>query len=493
MFKLVSILFFLNLPFSTDAIIYTDKGCACALAKSSTTTPSAGGSINVGCSSKTDWTGATTEWCLTDEANGQCGTLQTGFGYVDSCAGAGFPEVHIQPAPLIEWNQAPFTYYSGQSINVTWRSQNVGVEEWLRITYQGAGGTRTLTTGSGVNVTAGSYRVRMSDSNNAVTTNVPVTVAAASWSSVSNTSVELLTVVQSKVQDVFVYDGNRSLVSGQTALCDNRNVTVVWRGLGQAQFGTATVSIRSGFGTTVGTALSGIPASGNVSVNYILPRSFTPNGGSSYSAQISVQEPGQNAYTGSSSSFSLAAAPSVTPTPSNTPTPSKTPTPSPTATPSSTPSPSVTSSVSATPTPTPSPTASQTPTNSPTPSTTPSAAPSIDLAALSRAAAEAVDVEGPVLGAVLGTIGGVVLILGTYRFYIHKKQTELRRKKLQMTSRFVEQRNAIYGIQDTDDAAEKSAPSVVMYTLNVGGTNPLTSKRAFPPVASQQAKNKTQV
>ena len=490
MFNLVSILFFLHLFSPTEAIIYTDKGCACALAKSTTSTPSAAASATVGCSFKTDWTGSSSDWCLTDETNGQCGTLQNGFGYVDSCATAGFPEVRIQPPPLIEWNQGPFSYYSGQSINITWTSQNVGVEEWLRITYQGAGGTRTLTTGSGVNVTAGSYRVRMSDSNNAVAANVPVTVAAASWSSVSNTSLELLSVVQSRVQDVFVYDGTRILVSGQTALCDNRNVTVMWRGLGQAQFGTATVSIRSGFGTTVGTALTGIPASGNVSVNYVLPRSFTPNGGSSYSAQISVQEPGQNAYTGSSASFSLASAPSVSPTPSVTPTPSKTPSPSPSATPS----PSITSSPSMTPSRTPSQTSSQTPSNSPTPSTTPSTAPSIDLAAISRAAAEAVDVEGPVIGGIVGTIGVISLLLAGYRFYIYKQQTELRRKKLQMTSRFVEQRNAVYGIQASDHI-EQSSPSVVMYTLNVGGggVNALTGKRAFPPESVSGAKKKTHV
>lgn len=489
---LKSFLFIIGILFSSSTIV-TDSGCTCALTKSATTTPSAGGSINVGCSFKTDWNGQNTEWCLADQTTSSCGTLQNGFGWVDGCTLAGFPSISIQAPPQIEWDQTPDVFYTGQTMNISWTYQNILPDEWLRIQYAGTGGTRTLTTGSGVNITAPFYAVRLSDASNMVTTGkVPLTLNLPSTAAITNNSQQTFQVIQSKLLNVAVYDGTRLLVSGQSALLDDRQVQITWRGLGEAQFGTATVAIKSqagSGGTTVGTSLTGIPVSANMTVNYTLPRGFNPSVFTSYGASISVQEPGGSAYTATSGSgFTLQTAPTQTPTPSTTPTASRTPTPSQTPTPSITPSPSVTRtptpSVSVSNTPTP----SITPTQSPTPSTTETARPSIDIAGIARAAAEGVDTQTPVIAAVVGTIAFVAVALGGYRFYYSRQMTKKRLMRLKMSAKIAKDTAQMYNLDhhDTEEGGTAiQAPSVVMYTLNVGNPKALTSKtqkREFTPV-----------
>ena len=390
--------------------------------------------------------------------------------------------------PMIEWDQTNTTFYTGQTIQMNWTSQGFATTDLARIQYTGAGGTRTLTTGSGTPIQTGSYSLRLSDSSNGVATNQPLTIALASNTAINLQSTQRITVIQSKLMNIGLLNNNIAVVSGATLLCDNGNVTITWRGLGQAQFGLASISIRSGGGTLVGTALSNIPVVANMSVDYVLPRTFTPNTGSTYTAQISVQETGQSAYTGASVGFRLNAAPSVSPTSSTTPTASRTPsntpsnTPSPSATPSPTSSPSITSS----------PTPSITSTTSPTPSTTNSAAPSLDLAAIARAAAEGVDTQTPALAGALGGIGGLLVLLGVGKWYQNKVMTERRKKKLAMTSRFVRDAQSIYGIAPSSGAnnEETSQPSIVMYTVaGLPPKNTLTTskkqletyKKTFPP------------
>ena len=99
------------------------------------------------------------------------------------------------------------------------------------------------------------------------------------------------------------------------------------------------------------------------------------------------------------------------------------------------------------------------------------------------------DVNGPVIGGIVGTLGVIGVLFGAYHVYLYKKRTELRQKKLKMSARFVEQRNTMYGISapehiGSEEDPNPRAPSVVMYTLNVDGykANGLASKRAFPPV-----------
>ena len=422
MYRLFSLLTFI---LSTASIIVSDSGCNCL--------------SNGTCATKLDWTGQMSKWCVTD---GSCGAFQAGFGYVDSCALAGIPSVNLTTPLYLEWDQANYTYYTGQTLTVNWTSQNI-VYDLVKITYQGTS-LRTLTTG--VNITNRSYSIRLSDTGSWLTTTVPVVLTSVNTPYILANSSQLLTVVQSKISYVNVYNGPTLVVNGNSFPCDNRNLTIQWRGLGQAGVGIASVTIRSagggGGGTTVGTVITGIIAQGNMTVNYTLPRSFVPNGFTTYSAQISVQSPGigVNPYTLSSTSFSLTAAPSLSPT--STPTPT------------STPSISVDSTSSTTPTQTPSPslslgaTASVTSTFSQTPTLTPTSTPPPDLAALSRAAAaSSLSAIELVIGATIGGIAFVCVVGGvSYKVYQRKLLHERRRRRLGNTRAYEDDRTVVYGI-----------------------------------------------
>lgn len=481
---LLTLLSFFALSQST---IISDTGCTCALTKGTLTTPNASSTIAAGCSFKADWTGQTREWCLTDQTYQTCGTFQPGFGYVDSCSLATFTDVSVQPAPQIEWDQTPYTYYTGQTFNITWNSQNILQDEWVRIQYVGAGGTRTLTTGSGVNITAKQYSVRLSDSTNGIaTTPVPVSINLPSTASIATNSIQNITVLQSKLMNIIALDGNRTLGGGQNTVCDDRNLTVVWRGLGEAQFGTVSIVLRrqSGFsGTQTLASVNNIAVSGNTSINIVCPRTTSPSSSNAYAFQLTVNEPGGSDYTGNSPSFNVATAPTPTPSTTPTPTPSRTPTSSntPTPSPSQTPSP--------TRTPTPSPSQSRTPTpsitssSSATPSTTETARPSIDLAAIARNAASAVDTQTPAIAGALGGIGGILILLGGFKWYQQKLLTEKRKKKLAMSARWVHEANAVYGVHTSSDDLQQAPiqPSIVMYTVQNMPPKKQT-KKAFTPV-----------
>jgi hypothetical protein len=387
---------------------------------------------------------------------------------------ADFTQVNVQPAPLIEWNQVPTTYYTGQTINVTWSYNTFLPSDQVRVTYVGAGGTRTLT--STASALAGTFAMRLSESTNGLTTNVPVTCTLATNASSTMNSQELISIVQSRIQNIAVYDGTRLMVSGQSAVCDDRIFSVQWRGLGQAQFGTATLTMQSSGlgGGQFGTALANIPVVANMTTNFTCVRTLVPSTFRSYSFSISVAEPGQNTYTGSSSSFSLTQAP----TPSNTPstTPSSTRTPS--ITPSNTPSPSVTPSTSQSNTPTPSPTPSRTPSMTPSPSTTETARPSIDYAAIAERAASAANAQTAELaGSILGTLAGLLFIVGGYKYYTYQTLTKKRLLKQKMTMRNVQEMSAMYGLGGKEDEGA-SNPTIVMYSVNA----PLPkSKKGFTP------------
>ncbi len=378
-----------------------------------------------------------------------------------------FQSFDISPAPLIEWDQTPNTFYTGQTMNVSWTAQNFAATDQARITYPGVGGTRTLT--SGVLINATTFKVRLSDASNMVATNIQATLALTTNTSVSILSQPPFSVIQSKVQNIVALDGNRTLGGGQNAVCDDRTLTLTWRGLGQAQFGNASITLSKIAGSpgTLGTAIANFPVQGNTTVSFFCPRASVPSTFSAYAFQISVQEPGGTAYTGTSASFNVAAAPTPSPTSSTTPTPSKTPTPSFTPTPTGTPSISETRTPSQTPTPTGTPTPSLTPSPSMTPSTTETARPSIDYVAIGRAAASQVDTQTPAIAGALGGIGGVLVLLGAVKWYQNKAMTERRKKKLAMTARIVQQTHAMYGMSPEQDAelAAAATPSVVMYTV----------------------------
>jgi hypothetical protein len=397
-------------------------------------------------------------------------------------------------ADLIEWDQVNYTYYTGQTIQMNWTSQNFTGSDLARIQYIGNGGTRTLTTGSGTSLLSESYSIRLSDSSNGIATNVPLTISHSTNTTNSLDSKNKITVIQSKLTNIALLSNGLVVTSGTTLLCDNGNVTISWRGLGQAQFGLVGLTMRSGFGTVVGTALSNIPASANMSVNYTLPRSFNPNGGSTYTTTITVQEPGQATYTGTTVGIRLSSAPSTSPTPTPSFTPSKTPTPSisatpsntptPSVTPSATPSPSFTSSTTSTPTPSQTPSGSITSSPTSTVSVTPTPAASLDLAALARNAANSVDTQTPAIAGALGGIGGILLLLGAFKWYQQKVMTEQRKKKLAMSARFALSANSLYGIDETKDDNQTIHPNIVMYTVQnmPPKRNTVTTKKGFPPV-----------
>ena len=467
----------------------SDTGCSCVITKTATTAPASSTSIAAGCSLKPDWLSSTSKWCLTDQvASPGCGTLQAGFGWADFCALAGFPSFNVsEPPALLSVDQTPNTFYTGQILTVNWTSQNIASDEWLRLTYMGVS-LRTLTTGSGVNMTAGSFSARISDSANSIT---PAGGSALTLSTtnqlVSQNSQQNITVLQSKIISTTVFDGNRTVGAG-SIVTDNRNVTIQWISAGEANVGIATVTIRSnggggGGGTTVGTPITGIVVSaGNMTVNYTLPRTFVPSGFGTYSAQISVQSPGTGVapYTLSSTGFTLIAAPTPTPsptasnsatktpsiTPSTTPsfsigasfsgTPSITPTVSLTATASlsfgATPSTSSTISVSPSVTPTISVTSSVTPTSSSTGSVTQTPAPSVDYVGMAKAAAAESEAKtGAIVG---GAIGGLValIVLGFVAFKVNQRyEAHLKRaRRLRAPARnYEEDARNIYGVQPT--------------------------------------------
>ena len=391
------------------------------------------------------------------------------FGYICSVVSQPiFLQFDPLPPALIEWDQTNLTYYTGQTMTLNWTSQGFAPSDLGRIQYPGAGGTRTLTSGSGTPIQAGTLSLRLSDSSNSLATNVPLTLAHATNLTNSLQSSTRITIIQSRLLNIVAFDGNRTLGGGQNTVCDNRNLTLMWRGLGEAQFGTVSIVLRrqSGFsGTQILATVSGVPVSGNVSLDILCPRGTSPSSSNSYAFQLTVNEPGGSDYTGNSPSFNVAVASTPTPSPSLTPTSSKTPSPSPSTTPSP--------SFSSTPTP------SITPSMTMTPSTTETARPSIDYAAIGRAAAEQVDTTTPAIAGAIGGIGGVLLLLGIGKWYQTKKMTERRKKKLAQTSRFLRDAQAAYGLSYT----EPQQPSVVMYSVQ--GLPPKKQmdsyKKAIPP------------
>jgi hypothetical protein len=454
--------------YSVSATILSDSGCSCVITKTAATAPGAAASIAAGCSLKPDWLSSTSKWCLTDQvASPGCGTLQTGFGWADTCAIAGFPTFNVSEPPVYySPDQTLNTFYTGQILTVNWTSQRIAVDEWLRITYTGQN-LRTLTTGSGVNVTAGTFSARISDSNNAITPvgGSPIIISTVNPTITAQT--QNIIVLQSRIVSAVVLDGTR-LVGTGSITCDNRNVTIQWLSAGEAGSGVATVTIRSGGGgggTTVGTPQITQVSPGNMTVNYFLPRTFTPSGGTTYAAQISVQSPGigVNPYTQTSTAFNLVAAPSVTPT--------------------STVSSSSTGTPTSTPSPTSSPTSSQTPTPSVTMTQTPTSAPSVDYIAIVRAATTRSEYQTEtIIGASIGGFMGLI-ILGILIFVIKQRyETHLRRtRRLRAGARnYDEEIRNVYGV---------STPAIqqgqtIMYQVNMP-----QQQRQIGPVRGYQSNN----
>jgi len=458
---------------SVQSTILSDNGCACALVKSTLATPNDNASLAIGCAIKPSWTGLPSKWCFTDQTTSVCGTNETGFGLVDTCITAGFPTVSLS-AQII---------YTNQNLTVFWTTQNILSDELVKISL----GRSTLTTGQGVNATLGSWTGKIATT--VIATNISVLLSTSSSPAVAVNSTQLLTVLPSSLVNPTVYN-NLTLAGtgGSGVAIVGQNLTIKWLGVGDAASGIASVTIASngggggggGGGSTVGTPMTGLPVvPGNMSIRYTIPRTFVPNGFSTYSARITVVGISGSTYTLTSSSFSLTAGPSVTPTSSATPTTTPTPTPSlstgstpsntptssttisvtPTSssTPSTTPTASLTigytPSVTPTQTPTISNTASNTPTLSITSSITPSPTPPIDFKAIQAAATAASTAQTQaIVGGIIGGLVGIILIgFGTYKIN-QRYQSRLRRLRgLRASSkRNVDtELRSVYGVQPT--------------------------------------------
>ena len=450
---------------SVQSTILSDSGCPCALVKS----PNDNASFAIGCAVKPSWTSLPSKWCFTDQTTSVCGLNETGFGVVDTCITAGFPTVSLSAQ----------TIYTNQNLTVSWTTQNILPDELVKISV----GRSTLTTGQGINATLGSWTGKIATT--VAATNTSVLLSTSSSPAVAVNSTQLLTILPSSLTGATVYN-NLTLAGtgGNGVAIVGQNLTIRWLGVGDAASGIASVTIASngggGGGTTVGTPQTGLPVvSGTMSVAYTLPRTFVPNGFSTYSARITVVGISGSTYTLTSSSFSLTSGPSQTPTPSSTPTTTPTPTPSlstgstpsntpttsgtssqtPTSstTPSSTPTSSLTVGYTPSVTPTQTPTISITPSNTPTisitPSTTPSPTPPIDFKAIQAAATAASAAQTQaIVGGVIGGVAGFLLLgLGIYKVYQRYDAQQRRERKIRAASR----RNidtdlrSVYGVQPT--------------------------------------------
>lgn len=462
------------LPFLTVSTIVSDTGCYCALKKNAISTPWVNTSIPTGCSYKLDWTGSTSKWCLTDQTAAVCGTNQTGFGMVDSCAIAGFTNVYLAPSTSLDATQGNRTFYTGQTLSMNWTTQNILPDENLTITFL----TRTLSPTLGIPSATEFYQVRISDSGTSVTSGAPVIFQTGSSPQV-NASSPVFAVIQSKISNLILYNNVTLMTIGASIICDGRNLTVSWQGIGEASVGIASVTVKSTFGgggggggaTTVGTPITGLSAQTNMTVNYPCPRGQTiPGFGNTFAAYISVQSPGVGVapYTLTSpTTFSLVAA--ATPSPSGTATPTSTPTPTPSLSTGSTASntPSSTATPSSTDTPSTTVTASVTPTLSITssasftasPSKTPAA--SIDLAAVAaQAQAASMSALAQILGGIFGGIGAICVAGFGYYVYQRRQLRVQRLKRNQISARRLEQSRAVYGV---DTNQPNHIQTVVMY------------------------------
>ena len=457
-------------PLLTVSTIVSDTGCYCALKKNNITTPTSNTSIPVGCSYKADWNGTVSKYCLTDQTTSPCGTTQPGFGIVDSCAIAGFTSIVVSPPVILDWSQGNRTFYTGQILSVNWISQNILPDENVTVSM-----TRTLGTVPSLN---GFYQTRISDSGTSVTTGTPVLLQTVSSPQVNVSSIAI-SVLQSKIANLVLYNNMTIMSTGNSVVCDGRNVTVSWQGIGEASVGISSVTIRStgggggggGGGTTIGTALTGLNTSANMTVYYSCPRGQNiPGFGNTFAAYISVQSPGIGVapYTLTSpTTFSLVAA--ATPSPTGTATPSSTPTPTPSLstgatasnTPSSTPTSSSTSTPSTTTTGSATPTISITSSASVTASSSKTPAASIDLAAVAaQAQAASMSALGRILGGIFGSIGAICVASFGYYVYQRRQLRMQRLRRNQISVKRLEQSRSVYGVQNNQP---NHIQTVVMY------------------------------
>jgi hypothetical protein len=307
----------------------SDSGCPCS--------NTANGTIAGGCRTRIGFDNATSgvTWCLTDqEKRPGCGTVSA-FGYADTCINASFLAVEVIPnQALIEPGQSNLTFYTGQSINLTWsftlfeNAESVQVSVFTPTLRNLFGETSTLPINSNstsqiipANVTtlAGSSPVLIST--------VPDSIINSNSDVKVKNSTQFISILQSTINYVEARWNKTLLDVNTTVPFDDQVFNVRWTAVGMARFGTATVSIqRCGSGGTVCSQTSPTTNSqiGNSAplvlnpytigvneVNLTFPR--TANGvnvGNFYQLVVSVSTGGGAAtYIYGSAGFTMGAAP----------------------------------------------------------------------------------------------------------------------------------------------------------------------------------------
>ncbi len=174
----------------------------------------------------------------------------------------------VAGANKLEWNQGPLSFYTGQSISVTWTSLNI--DENVRIAYGAAGlavaSKATLTThvpapliqagapSPQIPAIAGAFSVRVLDAATAQTNPINIYPGnSTAFYAINATAASPITIIKSAIvgpNGAALPIITDSLGVVQTATVGNIPVdgmaTITWRGVGSAQSGTAVVTLNRG-------------------------------------------------------------------------------------------------------------------------------------------------------------------------------------------------------------------------------------------------------
>jgi hypothetical protein len=436
----------------------------------------------------------------------------SGYGYADTCVNAGFTTVNVLPNQvLIEPGQNQWTFYTGQSINLTWTWPSTLLDNTERVTFSvytpilrsilgttgGGGGTAVYE-----NVTFGARTGTISTSTFTPVATLggpsPVqfsTVASNSVNAQSEVRVknttQLISVLQSRIEFVEARWKDALLSTSVVVPFDDQIFNVRWTSVGMARLGTATVSIQrcgnggttcsqsnpttnSQIGNSAPLVLNPLTTSVN-EVNLTFPRASTGvNVNNFYQLLVSVSVGGgATTYNFGSVGFTMGAPPSPSTSPTKSPTPSGTPTVTPTATSSSTGTP--------------------TPTSTPSPTKSP-----IDLLTIllkeqaEKQKAEAEATKAATSGIVGGVVGGVIFValLGFVIFKViqRRQSAERRQRKLAASRRATQDRESVYGvtIATVDKPSDKDIVNLAAYKAAAKAqNNPMTKASSLTASAAK--------
>jgi hypothetical protein len=486
-----------------SAAYLSDNGCSCAIA----TTAMSAAPSSLGCKTRLGFDNVTImTWCPTDQVkNPGCGTFHPGFGRVDTCANAGFLTVEVLPNQVLtEPGQSNLTFFTGQSISLSWTTQLLDSAELITFSVYTPILRNLLGTTTSVAITPSSVTRRISESTGTpvFTLGVPTPVLFSTIVSASTpngcggpcvgtnggsevkakNSTQLITILQSRIINVEAFWNNALLTPATTVPFDNQIFIIRWTAVGNADVGTAAITINRCSSGGSGPCNQANPSTSTIIFNSLtvtlgnvtpavneatlfFPRTAAGFQGLLYNFVVTVN-PGGGAgtYTYASVGFTMGSQPSATPSPTRSQTSSVSPTRSETS------SISLTRSISSSPTNSITPTISVTSsvTNSRSPAASPSTPP--DLAAILKEQADKQkETAAATNGVVGGVIGGVILI-GILGFVIFKviqrrQSAERRQRKLAATRRATQERETVYGvsISPVDKPSEKDIANLAAY------------------------------